>query len=115
MSSYDEDYSKALEDPMYARIRESLYPIDETNETMEGKELKYDACRPLQQHSTKDMQKSLENMDQKVQRGESPSESIVENTQVTYKKGFCEIEEDENEESIQLKNEISDTEQYQCN
>ncbi|KAF2287430.1 hypothetical protein GH714_039877 [Hevea brasiliensis] len=40
VSSYDEDYSKALEDPMYARIRKSLHSTDEANETMEGKELK---------------------------------------------------------------------------
>ncbi|KAG8648751.1 hypothetical protein MANES_08G036000v8 [Manihot esculenta] len=96
VSSYDEDYSKALEDPMYARIRESLYPIDETNETMEGKELKYDACRPLQQHSTKDMQKSLENMDQKVQRDT---------------KAVGEIEEEESDVSVELENHGKSTSQ----
>ncbi|KAJ9181268.1 hypothetical protein P3X46_009414 [Hevea brasiliensis] len=111
VSSYDEDYSKALEDPMYAQIRKSLYSIDETNETMEGKGLNKDACLPLQEHSVKDMQKNLEDMEQKVQGGERASESMLENAQVTDKKDFCEIEEDESEESIQLKDEISDTEQ----
>ncbi|KAJ9184595.1 hypothetical protein P3X46_004307 [Hevea brasiliensis] len=111
VSSYDEDYSKALEDPMYARIRKSLYSTDEANETMEGKELKNDACLPLQEHSLKDVQKNLEEMEQKVQGGESASESMPENAQVTDKKVFCEIEENESDEIIQLKDEIDDTEQ----
>ncbi|KAG8646934.1 uncharacterized protein LOC110622327 isoform X3 [Manihot esculenta] len=110
VSTHDEDYRKALEDPMYARIRESLYSTDETNGTTEGKELENDACLPLQEHSPKDMEKNLEDMKPKVTGGEGASESMLENAQVTDKKIFCEIEEDESEELIQLKDEIDDTE-----
>ncbi|KAF2287429.1 hypothetical protein GH714_039876 [Hevea brasiliensis] len=50
-------------------------------------------------------------MEQKVQGGESASESMPENAQVTDKKVFYEIEENESEEIIQLKDEIDNTEQ----
>ncbi|XP_015577814.1 uncharacterized protein LOC8259782 isoform X1 [Ricinus communis] len=107
VSNYDEDYSKILEDPMYARIHEALVSVVEPNETMERQELQSDSC--LQEDSTRDMQNSLADMEQNISRIEDASESVVRNEEVTDKKTFAEIEEGETHESegsIPLKDEI---------
>ncbi|KDP36083.1 hypothetical protein JCGZ_08727 [Jatropha curcas] len=116
VSSYDEDYKKALEDPMYARIREALYSVDDPNETMKGKELRNGVCLLPQDHSTKDVQKSLGDMERNIHVGDSASDSLLDNEQVTDKEGSCEIEEEEREENRHLRDEIKDTEQaVDCN
>ncbi|XP_050228654.1 uncharacterized protein LOC126677883 [Mercurialis annua] len=105
VSNNDEDYSKALEDPLYARIHEALLSTVEPNDTPERKDLKTDSCLPLQGNSTEEMHNnSADN---------NASESMVGNEQVADKKSFGEIEEGEtheSEESRQSKDEIKSVE-----
>ncbi|XP_065867001.1 uncharacterized protein [Euphorbia lathyris] len=107
VSDYDdEDYSKALKDPMYTRIRDVLYSIDMPSKSKEENELKNDASLTLQEHSLEDVQISYDEAEQHVQNGENARESIAENAKVTDRRTFGEIEEDDIGENRQLKDEI---------
>ncbi|CAK7342109.1 unnamed protein product [Dovyalis caffra] len=106
VSNYDEDYSKALEDPMYARIREALYSTENAYEAVEGEEPNSDACLLLQQkHSTEDMQENLGDVELKIHGDDDASEAFPENAQVVVNKSFVEIEEENNQESRHFKDE----------
>ncbi|KAL6512893.1 hypothetical protein OROHE_019683 [Orobanche hederae] len=103
VSDYDEDYSKALKDPMYTRIREVLYSVDMPSKSKEENKLKIDT---LQEHSSEDVQKSYDETEHRVENGEIAYESIAEDAKVTDRKTFGEIEEDGIGENKQLKDVI---------
>ncbi|KAJ6316533.1 hypothetical protein OIU78_019753 [Salix suchowensis] len=80
--NYDEDYSKALKDPMYARIREALYSTENANVAVEEKVFNSDASILQKEHSTEDR-----------------------NAEVVVSKSFSETEEENNGERRGFKDE----------
>ncbi|KAJ6382390.1 hypothetical protein OIU77_030942 [Salix suchowensis] len=105
VSNHDEDYSKALEDPMYARIREALYSTENANEAMEWKEPKADACLLQLEHSAEDIKENLGDVELVILADNDASEASSKNGEVLVSKSFCEIEEENNQESRHLKDE----------
>ncbi|GKV01347.1 hypothetical protein SLEP1_g13904 [Rubroshorea leprosula] len=107
VSNYDEDYSKVLNDPLYARIREALYTIKESHNTLEGQELKNEARIHNDEHFIKETLDVTGNMKQEVHVNahiDEPSPDIANGT----KRSFGEIEEEENEESTFVDGEIEE-------
>lgn len=98
VSNCDEDYSEALQDPLYSRIREALYSTTKSNEALGMEERKNDACI-----HPKLMEDGSNDMMQKT------PESPCENGSFPYKaqnmeiKVASEIEEEEFEESTPAK------------
>ncbi|KAH8504846.1 hypothetical protein H0E87_012187 [Populus deltoides] len=105
VSNHDEDYRKALEAPMYARIREALYSTENANEAMEWKEPKADACLLQQEHSAEDIKENLGDVELNILGDNDASEASPENAQVVVNKSFGEIKEENNQESRHLKDE----------
>ncbi|KAJ6914513.1 hypothetical protein NC651_016704 [Populus alba x Populus x berolinensis] len=105
VSNHDEDYSKALEAPMYARIREALYSTENANEAMEWKEPEADACLLQQEHSAEDIKEKLGDVEPNILGDNDASEASPENAQVVVNKSFGEIKEENSQESRHLKDE----------
>ncbi|KAJ6994323.1 hypothetical protein NC653_017218 [Populus alba x Populus x berolinensis] len=105
VSNHDEDYSKALEAPMYARIREALYSTENANEAMEWKEPEADACLLQQEHSAEDIKENLGDVELNILGDNDASEASPENAQVVVNKSFGEIKEENSQESRHLKDE----------
>ncbi|XVF76052.1 hypothetical protein PTKIN_Ptkin13bG0235700 [Pterospermum kingtungense] len=87
VSNFDEDYDKALGDPLFALIREALYTSDKSG---------------TQEDDSHDIE-------QKVHASDDAGESPLEKAHDTKRKAFGEIEEEESEESICLKEGIKTT------
>ncbi|GMY18922.1 iron-sulfur cluster co-chaperone protein hscb, mitochondrial [Fagus crenata] len=108
MFKSDEDFSKALGDPLYTKIREALYSTNVSKRSVEGKELKSDACILPEEHligSTQDDILLEVNITYHV------SESEPKNARVTDSKAFGEIEEEESEESRHFEEDSKDIDQ----
>ncbi|KAF3442773.1 hypothetical protein FNV43_RR16690 [Rhamnella rubrinervis] len=104
----DEDFSKALSDPLYSQLREALYSSKESNRSPEGvKELKSDFPNLLEEHVTTTKLDDLMVTDQKVHSdNHDASESPLENAKVTDTGAFCEIEEVETEDSQSFQDQV---------
>ncbi|WCJ40534.1 hypothetical protein M5689_021448 [Euphorbia peplus] len=105
-ADYDEDYSKELKDPVYARIREVLYSVDMPSRSKEENGQKNYASLTLQEHSPEDVQKRHGEKEQHFPNGENTIGSIAENAKSADRKTFGEIVEDDIGENRQLKDEI---------
>nr|APR64125.1 hypothetical protein [Populus tomentosa] len=105
VSNYDEDYSKALKDPMYARIREALYSTENADVVVEGKVYNSDASILQKEHSTEDVEGNLGDVELNIHGDNDAIKDFSENAEVVVNKSFCEIEEENNEESRGLKDE----------
>ncbi|GAV63886.1 hypothetical protein CFOL_v3_07404 [Cephalotus follicularis] len=94
-SNNDEDFRKALGDPLYARVRKALYSSNEPNSDLSGKELNSDTCCiPV-----RDMSDGLMNMEQKVHINDSASKSLPKSAEVKERKVVGEIEEEKSADS----------------
>ncbi|XP_034915608.1 uncharacterized protein [Populus alba] len=105
VSNYDEDYSKALKDPMYARIREALYSTENADVVVEGKVYNSDASILQKEHSTEDVEGNLGDVELNIHGDNDAIKDFSENAEVVVNKSFSEIEEENNEESRGLKDE----------
>ncbi|KAL9373889.1 hypothetical protein Peur_033509 [Populus x canadensis] len=105
VSNYDEDYSKALKDPMYARIREALYSTENADVVVEGKVYNSDASIPRKEHSTEDVEGNLGDVELNIHGDNDAIKDFSENAEVVVNKSLSEIEEENNEESRGLKDE----------
>uniref|UniRef100_A0A5B6ZAC0 START domain-containing protein n=2 Tax=Davidia involucrata TaxID=16924 RepID=A0A5B6ZAC0_DAVIN len=94
----DEDFGKALKDPLYARIREALYSDNKQKGALEPEGVKSDACFLAEEHLIETMQAEQEDMDKKVPSDDHAIESLQKDTIVTDHKALGEIEEIEEEE-----------------
>uniref|UniRef100_A0A2P2MCP4 Uncharacterized protein MANES_09G043100 n=2 Tax=Rhizophora mucronata TaxID=61149 RepID=A0A2P2MCP4_RHIMU len=121
LSKYDEDYGKALEDPLYVRIREALYSTDapdgtihealcstdEPDEIMEKKKLTDEASLFVQQqHPIKVVQKTVDDVEWIVHGEDESGQSFSENLQILPQTAIGEIMEEKVEESRHLKDEM---------
>lgn len=104
----DEDFSKALNDPLYSELREALYSIKESNRSPEGlKELKSDFTNLLEEHVTATKLDDLMVTDQKVHsNNHDASEYPLENVKVTDTEALCEIEEVETEDNQSFEDQV---------
>ncbi|KAL9336440.1 hypothetical protein Peur_070928 [Populus x canadensis] len=105
VSNYDEDYSKALKDPMYARIREALYSTENADVVVEGKVYNSDASILRKEHSTEDVEGNLGDVKLNIHGDNDAIKDFSENAEVVVNKSFSEIEEENHEESRGLKDE----------
>ncbi|KAK9290902.1 hypothetical protein L1049_009081 [Liquidambar formosana] len=102
VSKSDEDFIKALGDPMYARIRETLYSNNKANEALEPEDRKSDICILPEEHEIKTMPTDIRDMDPIVLGNENAIESSPQNAPLIDQNTLGEIEEEEIEESRHL-------------
>ena len=111
MFKSDEDFSKALGDPLYTKIREALYSTNVSKRSVEGKELKSDACILPEEHLIGRTQDDMRDTNPEVNITYHVSESAPKNARVTDSKAFGEIEEEESEESRHFEEDSKDMDQ----
>ncbi|KAB5519602.1 hypothetical protein DKX38_023921 [Salix brachista] len=105
VSNYDEDYSKALKDPMYARIREALYSTENADVAVEEKVFNSDASILQKEHSTEDVDGELGDVELNIHGDNDAITIFSENVEVVVNKSFSETEEENNEERRGFKDE----------
>ncbi|KAM3738113.1 hypothetical protein ACB098_09G109100 [Castanea mollissima] len=110
MLKCDEDFSKALGDPLYTKIREALYSTYVSNRAVEGKEQKTDACILPEERLIESSGDDMSDMILEVNGTYHVDESEPKNVRVTDKKAFGEIEEEEIEESKHFEEDNKDIE-----
>lgn len=94
----DEDFMKALKDPLYTRINEALYQRNQKEKAPEEKELDYQIDQARMHHSQEEQQENLvENQEVHViYDANEPTKTAIE---ISETKSFGEIEEEESKES----------------
>ncbi|KAA8516830.1 hypothetical protein F0562_017352 [Nyssa sinensis] len=102
----DEDFGKALKDPLYTRVREALYSDNKQKGALEPEGLKSDT-RVLAEHLIETIQADQVDMDKKIPSDNHATESSQKDPIVTYHKALGEIEEIE-EEEIQESKHLND-------
>ncbi|XVE75842.1 hypothetical protein DITRI_Ditri12bG0123900 [Diplodiscus trichospermus] len=115
VSNFDEDYSEALGDPLFALIREVLYSSKKSGEVFEAQEHKREAHLLPNETLIEGIQKDMHDIEQKVYANDHAAESPVEKAQDTKRKAFGEIEEEESEDSTYLEEGITTTNQPSAN
>lgn len=100
VSDCDEDYNKALGDPLYTLIREALYSSNKSGEVLEEQELKSEAHSLPNENLIEGAHDDVHDTEQKVHSNDHHAgESSLNKAKDTKRKAFCEIEEEESEES----------------
>lgn len=102
VSSYNEDYHKALEEPLYVRIREALHSTEESEEPMKAEELKNGACILPEEHFIEAVKFGPNKTEQMVCNVTHDGDSLENNAQVTDINVVSEIEEEESGETTQV-------------
>ncbi|ESR43274.1 hypothetical protein CICLE_v10011250mg [Citrus x clementina] len=99
VSTYNEDYRRPLEGPLYFRIREALYSTEESEEPMKAEELKNGARILPEEHFTKAVECGPNKMEQMLYNVTHDGDSSENNAQVTDINVVSEIEEEESGET----------------
>ncbi|KAK7828532.1 uncharacterized protein LOC111990545 [Quercus suber] len=110
MFKCDEDFSKALGDPLYTKVREALCSTYVSNRAVEGKEQKTDACVLPEEHLIGSSRDDMSDTILEVNGTYHVDESEPKNARVTDRKAFGEIEEEESEESKHFEEDSKDIE-----
>ncbi|KAL5806376.1 hypothetical protein ACOSQ4_029109 [Xanthoceras sorbifolium] len=110
ISNYDEDYSKALEDPLYTHIRETLYSTNISSESLITNESTYDLSILPKEQFIEIIPNGLNYMEQEVHNVDHTCESKPKEAQVSQRKIVSEIEEEKSEESSYLESETDEEE-----
>ncbi|XP_010557988.1 PREDICTED: uncharacterized protein LOC104826799 isoform X2 [Tarenaya hassleriana] len=111
VAKVDEDYSKALADPLYTRIRQALYSVETCEENEPGSREFVDPRDEIVRQTEGDEQngkfltKSEPDEERRNEMQDLPFSDVHgrENEPVHRRRGFSEIEEEECEESFDLK------------
>lgn len=98
VSKGDEDFAKALKDPLYAQIRKALYSENTVKEVLDQKELNSDTHVLPAYHAVKTLQAEGGNMDNEVLPNGHAMDFIPETPVIMDKKVNGEIQEIEEEE-----------------
>ncbi|KAE8125254.1 hypothetical protein FH972_020085 [Carpinus fangiana] len=104
----DEDFSNAMGDPLYTKIREAVYSTNVSKKTLEAEELMTDACTLPEEHPIETKQDDLRDTNQEVHSDYHVSESEPENARAKNRKAFGEIEEEESAESRHFEEDSED-------
>ncbi|XWS56095.1 hypothetical protein CRYUN_Cryun09bG0057000 [Craigia yunnanensis] len=116
VSNSDEDYSKALGDPLFSLIREALYSSNKSDEVLEMQELKSEArLLPNENLIGGTQDDDTHDIEQKVHANDLAGESPLKKAQDTKRKAFGEIEEEESEENTCLEEGVKTTNQPSTN
>ncbi|XVF55900.1 hypothetical protein PTKIN_Ptkin06aG0073500 [Pterospermum kingtungense] len=99
VSNCDEDYNKALGDPLFSLIREALYSSSKSHEVLEEQELKSEVHNLPNESLIEGKQDDMHDIEQKVDTNDHAGECSLNKAQDTKRKAFGEIEEEESEES----------------
>ncbi|XWS59351.1 hypothetical protein CRYUN_Cryun08bG0114100 [Craigia yunnanensis] len=102
VSNCDEDYSKALGDPLFGLIREALFSSNKSGEVLEGRDFKIEAHLLPNENLIEGTQDDTHDIEKKVHANDHAGESPLKKAQDTKRKTFGEIEEEESEESTCL-------------
>ncbi|XVE96252.1 hypothetical protein REPUB_Repub02eG0205300 [Reevesia pubescens] len=102
VSNCDEDYSKALGDPLFALIREALFSSKKSVEVLEEQELKTEAHLLPNENLIDGTEDDTHDIVKKVHADDHAGESPPKKAQETKRKAFGEIVEEESEESTCL-------------
>ncbi|XP_017977567.1 PREDICTED: uncharacterized protein LOC18598446 [Theobroma cacao] len=102
VSNYDEDYCKALGEPLYTLIHEALYSSNASGEVLEGQERKSEAHLVPNEYLIEGIQDDTHDIKRKVHVNDHAGETPLGKAQDTKRKAFGEIEEEESEESTCL-------------
>ncbi|MBA0850276.1 hypothetical protein Goshw_027746 [Gossypium schwendimanii] len=101
VSNHDKDYSKALGDPLFALIRETLYASNKSGEVLEVHEPKSEALLLQNESLIERTQDDMHDIGKKVCANDHAVEIPPWKEQDTVIKSFGEIEEEETEGSTQ--------------
>ncbi|XP_022766929.1 uncharacterized protein LOC111311636 isoform X2 [Durio zibethinus] len=115
VSNCDEDYSKALGDPLFGLIREALYSSKKSGEILEVQEPKSEAHLLPNENLIEGTQDDTLHTEQKVRACDNAGESPLKKTQDTKRKTFGEIEEEESEVNTGLEEGIKAANQPSTN
>ncbi|GMI84810.1 hypothetical protein HRI_002150300 [Hibiscus trionum] len=116
VTNRDEDYSKALGDPLFALIREALYTSNKSGEVLEVHELESEAHILQEENLIEGSQNGTHDTGQKVHHAnDQAAETPLRKEQDTKRKGFGEIEEESekstySEEGVKAANKCSTNE-----
>lgn len=100
VSKGDENFGKALGDPLYSRIREALYSNIKEDEE-EPEDLESDSCIVLDEHVVKPIQDDTRDMDPIFLGNESMTETSQENASEDIKSDSCITSEEHMIKTIQ--------------
>lgn len=98
VSKGDEDFAKALKDPLYAQIREALYSENSVKEVVEPKELNGDTLVQPAHHAGKTLQADGRDIDDKVLPSGHAMDFSPDTPVIVDRKVNGEIQEIEEEE-----------------
>jgi hypothetical protein len=104
----DEDFSNAMGDPLYTKIREALYSTNVSKGIVEVEKLTTDACTLPEEHPTETKQDDLKDTNQEVHSNYHVRESEPDNARAKNRKAFGEIEEEVSEESRHFEEDSED-------
>nr|XP_015870730.2 uncharacterized protein LOC107407909 isoform X1 [Ziziphus jujuba var. spinosa]XP_024925672.2 uncharacterized protein LOC107407909 isoform X1 [Ziziphus jujuba var. spinosa]XP_048321616.1 uncharacterized protein LOC107407909 isoform X1 [Ziziphus jujuba var. spinosa] len=103
----DEDFIKALKDPLYSHMRDALYSMNKSNRSQKGLEdLNIEITSVPEKHLSTSKLDDFKVMDQKVHSDNHASESPQETMQVSGGGALCEIEEVETEDSQRIEDQV---------
>ncbi|XVE61360.1 hypothetical protein DITRI_Ditri06bG0033300 [Diplodiscus trichospermus] len=102
VSNNDEDYCKALGDPLFVLTREALNSVKRSREVLEGQELKSEACLLPNANLIEGTEDDMHDIEHKIHANDHAGESPLKKAQDTKRKAFGEIEEEESKESTCL-------------
>ncbi|XP_057976871.1 uncharacterized protein LOC131163991 isoform X2 [Malania oleifera] len=116
VSKGDEDFNKALGDPLYARIRKALYFNGTLERMVEPEDIKNDDAPILpREHLIKTAEADPKDTDQKVLGNYCATDSLPERAPAANRKDFDEIEEEEindaKHQSKTTEDDVKDTDQ----
>ena len=116
VSNCDEDYSKALGDPLFSLIREALYSSNKSGEVLEVQELKSEPhLLPNENLVGGTQDDDAHDIEQTIHANDHAGESPLKKAQDTKRKAFGEIEEEESEENTRLGEGVKTTNQPSTN
>ncbi|KAE8689960.1 Mitotic checkpoint serine/threonine-protein kinase BUB1, putative isoform 2 [Hibiscus syriacus] len=115
VTNSDEDYSKALGEPLFCLIREALYSSNKSGKVLEAKEPKSEPDILPNENLVEDIQDNTDDVDPMVHANDPAGESPLKKAQDRKRKAFGEIEEEESEESTCLDDGITAANQPSTN
>lgn len=104
----DEDFSNAMGDPLYTKIREAVYSTNVSKGIVEVEKLSTDACTLPEEHPIETKQDDLRDTNQEVHSDYRVNESEPENARAKNRKAFGEIEEEVSEETRHFEEDSED-------
>ncbi|GMJ14761.1 hypothetical protein HRI_005145300 [Hibiscus trionum] len=115
VTNSDEDYSKALGEPLFCLVREALYSRNKSGNILEAQELKSEPNILPNENVIEGIQDNTDDAEPMVHANDPAGESPPKKAQDKKRKAFGEIEEEESEENTCLEEGITAANQPSTN